>query len=174
MRGTLECQICKQTEPAPVSGDWHFRANSFVVEAYREQGVEAVIWALWRGGAARESFYFAPSMCLWESYPKTQEDGPNVEVDALAVVDGRLYLCEAKSSSGLDNNQIEQLWSAATHIRPDGLLIASMDEVSPGLRTSAEALQSRLGAEIRFQKSHGPRGLLRMLPSAFTYAFQSD
>src|SRR5262249_42237873 len=23
MRGTLECQICKQTEPAPVSGDWH-------------------------------------------------------------------------------------------------------------------------------------------------------
>jgi hypothetical protein len=108
MRGTLECQICKRTEPAPVSGDWHFRANSFVVEAYREQGVEAVIWALWRlWSAARESFYFAPSMCLWESYPKTREDGPNVEFDALAVVDGRLYLCEAKSSSGLDNNQID-------------------------------------------------------------------
>jgi hypothetical protein len=152
MRGTLECQICKQTEPAPVSGDWHFRANSFVVEAYREQGVEAVIWALWRlWDVARESFYFAPSMCLWESYPKTREDGPNVEVDALAVVDGRLYLCEAKSSSGLDNNQIAQLWSAATHIRPDALLIACMDEMSPGLRTSAEALQSQLGAEIKVE-----------------------
>ena len=152
MRGTLECQICKQTEPAPVAGDWHFRANSFVVEAYREQGVEAVIWALWHlWGAARESFYFAPSMCLWESYPKTRGDGPNVEVDALAVVDGRLYLCEAKSSSGLDNNQIEQLCSAANHIRPDALLIACMDEVSPGLRTSAEALQSRLGAEINVE-----------------------
>jgi hypothetical protein len=152
MRGTLECQICKQTEPAPVSGDWHFRANSFVVEAYREQGVEAVIWALWRlCASSRESFYFAPSMCLWESYPKTQENGPNVEVDALAVVDGRLYLCEAKSSSGLDNNQIEQLLSAATRIRPDVLLIACMDEVTPSLRTSAEALQSRLGAEIKVE-----------------------
>jgi len=100
----------------------------------------------WCGGAP----HFAPSICLWESYPKTK-DGPNVEVDALAVVDGRLYLCEAKSSSGLDNNQIEQLCSAATHIRPDALLIACMDEVSSSLRTSAKALQSRLGAEINVE-----------------------
>jgi hypothetical protein len=152
MRGTLECQICRQTEPAPVSGDWHFRANSFVLEAYREQGVEAVIWALWRlWYSAQDSFYFAPSMWLWESYPRTREDGPDIEVDALAVVDGRLYLCEAKSSSGLDNQQIEQLLSAATRIRPDVLLIACMDEVTPNLRTSAEALQSRLGAEIKVE-----------------------
>jgi hypothetical protein len=76
MRGTLECQICSQTEPAPVSGNWHFRANSFVLEAYREQGVEAVIWALWRlWYSAQHSFYFAPSMCLWESHPSTREGG---------------------------------------------------------------------------------------------------
>jgi hypothetical protein len=152
MRATLKCQICKQTEAAPVSGDWHFRANSFVVEAYREQGVEAVIWTLWRlWDAARQSFYFAPSMWLWESYPKAREDGPDIEVDALAVVDGRLYLCEAKSSSGLDNKQIEQLVSAATRIRPDTLLITCMDEMTAALRSSAEALQKRLGAEIRVE-----------------------
>ena len=72
-------------------------------------------------------------------------------MDALAVVDGRLYLCEAKSSSGLDNRQIEQLFSAATRIRPDVLLIACMDEMTPSLRTSAVALQSRLGAEIKVE-----------------------
>jgi len=152
MRATLECQICKQPEPAPVSGDWHFRANSFVVEAYREQGVEAVIWALWRlWETARQSFYFAPSMCLWETYPKTREDGPDVEVDALAVVDGHLYLCEAKGSSGLDNRQIEQLFAAATRIRPDTLLIACMDEVTAGLKASAEVLQNRLGSEVKVE-----------------------
>jgi hypothetical protein len=41
--------------------------------------------------------------------------------------------------------------SAATRIRPDILLIACMDEVSPGLRTSAGALQSRLGAETKVE-----------------------
>src|SRR5262245_42136762 len=53
--------------------------------------------------------------------------------------------------AGLDKNQIEQLCSAATHIRPDALLIACMDEVSSSLRTSAKALQSRLGAEINVE-----------------------
>jgi ABC transporter substrate binding protein len=103
--------------------------------------------------------------CLWESYPKTREDGPNVEFDALAVVDGRLYLCEAKSSSGLDNNQIDQLFSAATRIRPDILLIACMDEVSPSLRTSAGALhQSRLGAEIKVELLEFDAGALEKKP----------
>jgi len=51
----------------------------------------------------------------------------------------------------LDNQQIEQLLSAATRIRPDVLLIACMDEITPSLRTSAQALQSRLGAEIKVE-----------------------
>jgi hypothetical protein len=150
MRASLECQICKRREPVPVSGDWHFRANSFLVEAYREQGVEPVIWALSRlWDTARQSFYFAPSMSLWETYPRNREDGPDIEVDALAVVDGRLYLCEAKSSSRLDDRQVEQLCSAATRIRPDILLIACMDNITQALRRAVEAMQERLGSETK-------------------------
>jgi hypothetical protein len=152
MRATLECQICKQRETAPVSGDWQFRANGFLVEAYREQGVEAVIWALWRlWDTAQRSFYFAPSMWLWETYPRAREDGPDIEVDALAVVDGRLYLCEAKSSSGLDNRQVEQLCSVVTRIRPDVLLIACMDEATQAMRRTVEEMQERLGAETKVE-----------------------
>jgi hypothetical protein len=51
----------------------------------------------------------------------------------------------------LDNRQIEQLFSAAKRIRPDVLLIACMDEVTPSLRTSAEMLRRRLGAEIKVE-----------------------
>jgi len=29
------------------------------------------------------------TMCLWETYPETPDDGPTVELDALAVVAGR-------------------------------------------------------------------------------------
>jgi hypothetical protein len=50
------------------------------------------------------------TMCLWETYPETPDDGPTVELDALAVVTGELYLCGAKSSSGLNPSQIQR-WS---------------------------------------------------------------
>ena len=102
MSTLLKCDVCGQAESAPVSGDWHFRANDFLLEAYREHGVEAIVWTLWiLWSRAQRSFYFAPSMWLWETYPLRKEDGPTVEIDALAVVDGKLYLCEAKSSAAL-------------------------------------------------------------------------
>jgi hypothetical protein len=152
MRGTLECEVCKRTQSAPVSGDWHFQASSFVLEAYREHGVKAVVWTLWRlSRRARRSFYFAPSMCLWETYPQTGNDGPIVELDVLAVVDGELYLCEAKSSSGLNPSQIEQLAAAATRVRPDVLLVSCMDEPTPSLRAAVTSLQSRLAPDVRVE-----------------------
>lgn len=149
---TLKCEVCGRAEPAPVSGDWHFRGNDFVIDAYREHGAEAVIYALWQvSERARDSFYFAPSIKLWEDYPEV----PGVttrEIDALMVVDGHLYLCEAKSSAALDDSEIEKLISAATRIRPDFVLVACMEEDSAGLNRAMEALTRRLpegiGAEL--------------------------
>jgi hypothetical protein len=133
-------------------GDWCFRANDFVLEAYREHGVEAVIWTLWRlWDSCRYSFYFTPSMWLWEVYPESRGIGPDVEIDALAVVDGRLYLCEAKSSAGLDGKQVDQLCSAAAHIRPDVLMIACMDDLTSNMKAAQAELQTRLGTGIAIE-----------------------
>jgi len=144
MLSTLKCDVCGRPEPAPVSGDWHFRANEFVIDAYREHGVEAVIFALWQlSERARSSFYFAPSMKLWEDYPE-MPDVTTIEIDALMVVDGWPYLCEAKSSAALDEDEIEKLVSAATHIRPDVLLIACMEENTTGLNRAMQTLKQRL------------------------------
>jgi hypothetical protein len=137
MRGILECEVCRRTQPAPVSGDWQFRASQFVLDAYREHGVEPVIWTLWRlSEQARRSFYFAPSMCLWEQYPETSGAKLDIEVDALVVVDGELYLCEAKTSPGLNSLQVEQLSAAASRIRPNVLLISCMEPPTAGLSGS--------------------------------------
>jgi len=106
--------------------------------------VEAVIFALWQlSERARSSFYFAPSMKLWEDYPE-MPDVTTIEIDALMVVDGWLYLCEAKSSAALDEDEIEKLVSAATHIRPDVLLIACMEENTTGLNRAMQTLKQRL------------------------------
>jgi hypothetical protein len=76
------------------------------------------------------------------------------------VVDGRLYLCEAKSSAGLDKFQIDQLFDAASRIRPDVLLISCMDKLTPSLKAAGAELQSRLGSDIRVD-------LMEISPDAF-------
>jgi hypothetical protein len=145
---TLKCDVCGRTEPAPVSGDWHFRANDFLIDAYREHGVEAVIYALWRvSERARNSFYFAPSIKLWEDYPERPE-AVTREIDALMVVDGRLYLCEAKNSAALSRDEIESLVSAATRIRPDVVLVVCMEQDATGLNRAMEMLRERLPQKI--------------------------
>jgi hypothetical protein len=157
---TLECEVCGRTELAPVSGDWHFRANESVIEAYRDHGTEAVIYALWRlWGRARSSFYFAPSIRLWEDYPE-KPNAKSVEVDALVVVDGQLYLCEAKNSAGLDDNEIAQLISAAERIRPDVILLACLEEDTSAFQSPAKKMEAKLPTGIRLE-------ILGMRPEAF-------
>jgi hypothetical protein len=54
-------------------------------------------------------------------YPK------NREIDALAVVDNELYLCEAKNSDGLSTQDKAKLVAAIERVRPDVLLLVCMD-----------------------------------------------
>jgi hypothetical protein len=83
---TLTCEVCRHKEAAPASNDWHFRANGFLIEAYRDHGVEAVIYGLFQlWERSQNSFYFVPSLNLWGDYPE-KEGARRIEIDALAVV----------------------------------------------------------------------------------------
>jgi hypothetical protein len=151
MKRTLNCDVCGNTEPAPVAAGWHFRGNPFVIDAYREHGIEAVIWALWQlWQRAKRSFYFAPSLSLWLNYP-AGEGGSDFEIDALAVVDGKLCLCEGKSSARLDASEVEQLVLASERIRPDVILIACFDWATEAMRRAVEALSGRVGNGIEVE-----------------------
>jgi hypothetical protein len=149
---TLVCSICGRDEPAPVSGSWQFRINPFVLEAYRDHGSEAVIWALWQLlEQSRASFYFVPSLKLWHSYPRSVADPCDAEVDDVAVVDGLVYLVEAKSSKGLGEGEIKQLLIAAERIRPDVLLVACMSPERAALDRSANELREALSPDIKVE-----------------------
>jgi hypothetical protein len=142
---TMTCAVCRREESAPVGGDWQFRPNPFLIEAYRDHGTEALVWALWRlWDRSRRSFYFAPSLRLWLAYPESTRGTADVEVDAIAIVDGRVHLVEAKSASGVDNREIKQLVIAAKRIRPDVLTIACMDERTSALDQAAATLRAEL------------------------------
>ncbi|MEJ2121086.1 MAG: hypothetical protein P8Z76_10320, partial [Alphaproteobacteria bacterium] len=149
---SLKCNVCGREELAPVSGPWHYRASPFLLAAYREHGVEAVIWTLWElWKHASRSFYFAPSMSVWDEYPDQPDVKPTAELDALVVVDGKLCLCEAKSSASLDSQGIAKLTGIATKIRPDVLVVSCME---PGTKRFANAIQKlneNVGDDIRVQ-----------------------
>lgn len=134
-----------------MSGDWHFRADPFLLEAYREHGVEAVVYSLWRLlQKARLSFYFTPSLKLWNDSPSKEDAEPPSEIDALAVVDGKLVLCEAKTSSNLKPKDFNRLLSVAIKIRPDVISIVVMEKVSTRLRKNVQGFRTALpkGIEV--------------------------
>ena len=147
---TLTCEVCGRLEPAPVSGDWHFRVNPFVLEAYGEHGTEGPVWALWQlSRRARHSFYFAPSLKLWLERPASEDQQCDVEIDIVAVVDGLVYAVEATTSKGLNDGEIERLAVGADRLRPDVLLVTCMAEAEEGIRALNERLQSKLPEGVR-------------------------
>ena len=95
--------------------------------------------------------YFVSSLKLWLSHPNSRADDCDAEVDAVAVVDGEVYLVEAKSSAGLDDSEINQLLLSAERIRPDVLFIACMDAGSPTLDRSAQKLRAALPPDIKLE-----------------------
>jgi hypothetical protein len=144
LRREMACEVCRRTEPARVSGPWEFRANPFLIEAYRDHGTEPLVWAMAElAGRARNSFVFAPSLWLWKEYPRSSSK-PDVEIDAVAICDGTVYMVEAKSSGGLTANEMAQLQLAAEHIRPNVVLLASIDTGESSMRRAAENFKKKL------------------------------
>jgi hypothetical protein len=155
MERRLICAVCHRDEPAQVGGEWHFRPNPFVIEAYREHGCEAVIWALWQlADTATQSFYFTPSMRFWQKYPASRKDEKDAEIDAVAVVDGAVYTVEAKSSSRIDDAEISPLVMVAERIRPDVMLVASMEAENSEWRRAMARLEKELPTCTMLERLH--------------------
>ena len=162
---TLRCSICGREEAAPVSGDWQFKANPFVVAAYRDHGTEAVVWALWRlWERSRRSFYFAPSMRLWLKYPDSKGDESDAEVDAIVVVDGKVHQLEAKSAAGLNEEGRRKLILAADRIRPDVVVFGCMEAGGSLDRVAAE-IRAALPSGVALEVLKFDRNALERMPS---------
>jgi hypothetical protein len=150
LKAILICEVCKQSEPAPVTFEWLFRANEFLLESFRSHSVLSVIWtlsALQR--RCRYSFMFLGP--TWFGFDP-DSDAPDAEADLLALCDGQTLLCEVKSSwRGLTKGELDRFVALARRLRPDTALLAVMDEGS-ALEEDVEAANHLLRKEdIRFE-----------------------
>lgn len=122
----LSCAICRHAFDAPISFEWLFRANEFLIEALRDHSVLSLLWAI---GAlrydARFSFLTTGPSWFWFNDP----DGPpEAEADLLLVIDGRSVVCEVKSSwTGVRSSDLEKLAALAKRLAADVAVLAVMD-----------------------------------------------
>lgn len=146
----LGCTICRHEMDAPITMEWLFRPNEFLIEALRDHSVLSLLWVLaaFRERSRTSCVYTGPTW-FWFDNP----DGPpEAEADLLICSDGRTILCEAKSSwTGLRLQDIDALEELAFKLNPDVALLAIMD-TGAGPTQKIEESKKRLSeANIELQ-----------------------
>lgn len=150
LKPMLTCAICRHEEEAPITFEWLFRPNEFLIEGLRDHSVLSLVWVLTAlSNEARQSFLYAgPSWFHFED----AEAGPDAEADLLAVCDGIAILCEAKSSwASLRTRDLDDLVALAKRLRPDVALLAIMEtgeNLAPKISEAKQTLADE-GIELR-------------------------
>lgn len=147
LRKFMVCDVCGQSKVAPVTAPWNFKLNAFVLEGLRAHGLLAELWCLSRlSDRARGSFYFLEPHELFFIPPVTPNARPDAEIDLIAVVDGIVHLCEAKTSNHVD---VEKFAELALKIRPDVATLAIMEPHSQAVDRRLNELKRLLeGSDI--------------------------
>lgn len=144
----MECEVCGRNQPAPVDHPWHFKMNGFVLRGLQEHGLLPLMWCLGRyADKADASFFYLPPHDLFFTHQSFEEGKSDSEVDLLMVCDGIVRMVEAKTSSrGI---KVATTVELAKRIRPDFVVLAVMEEMSPSLQRTFEELQGQLkGTDI--------------------------
>ncbi|WP_145984404.1 hypothetical protein [Bradyrhizobium nitroreducens] len=140
---TMTCEVCASEAPAPVADAWCFKLNSFVLEGLRDHGLLANLWCLDKlSEKANTSFYFLEPHELFLSAESANRHKSDAEFDLIAVVDGLVHLCEAKTSN--NDIDLEKFARTARHLRPDVATLAIMEASSPAIARKDQELQRLL------------------------------
>ena len=148
--GALEpvaaCEVCGTSQIAPVDKPWDFRLDGFLREALKEHGLLALVWCLVKlEQRVRQTFYFLGPHDLFTKYPDHNRVFPDNEVDLICVLDGKIHLCEVKSSDRA--LQIDPLVNVAKRVRPNVVTIAVFQTETKRLTAKLETLKRELSGE---------------------------
>jgi len=139
------CQVCHRPNVAPVDQPWQFRMNGFLREALQRHGIGPLLWVLARYHKAvrSSSLWFEGPLNIFFDHHTYDRRQPSGDVDLTIVLDGKVTMCEAKSSArGLDKpKKVAELFAA---LRPDIALIAVMEAPSAALNAKFDEFSAAL------------------------------
>lgn len=143
LRRTMTCEVCANTAPAPVAEAWCFKLNAFVLEGLRDHGLLANLWCLDRlSENADSSFSFLEPHELFLTTDSSMRRKSDAEFDLIAVVNGTVKLCEAKTSSR--DIDLEKFARTVRQLRPDVAVLAIMEPASPAISRKHRELEQLL------------------------------
>jgi hypothetical protein len=91
----FKCTGCGGLVQSEVEATWYYRLNALMRGAITEHGTVALIGGLSKAREkARHSFMFSPGLSFFEGY---DDQSPKVEIDAICLVDGEVWIGEVKS-----------------------------------------------------------------------------
>jgi len=150
LRTERTCEVCQTASQTPVSIEWQFRPNEFLIDSLRDHSALSLIWVLQvLSQRARSSFAYVGPSAMKFSHESTASDA---EADLLVISDGKALLCEVKSSwASVRKADINKLVQLATRLRPDVALLAVMEENGEMNDLIADATQQLAQQQIEFE-----------------------
>jgi hypothetical protein len=156
----LRCAVCHNERQVPPDFKWHFHLNDFLASGIRQHGLLALVWAIgYLLDGTRESFYFLPASNLYRAYPDAKHRNlPQAELDIICVSDGRFIIGETKESvRDFTDQRMENLVATAKDLKPDVVLLASLEREPDRLK--------RLGAKIKEELAAERAEVLTLVPN---------
>jgi rubrerythrin len=143
----FECPGCGATTHAPVEGRWHYRLNSLVSKAISEHGTVPLINALAKAREeARNSFIYSPG---FQFYVRYEDKSPITEVDAICLVDGKLWIGEVKSNAReFSDRDMNKLISDAKALGADKAFVYAQEGNQNALNSQCKSFSAQSGIEI--------------------------
>lgn len=146
----LRCEVCNHQKQAPVEIDWLFRPNEFLIESLGEHSTLSLVWTLETlRDRARYSFIYVGPTAFYFGRDSLNIDA---EADLLAIIDGRSFICEVKSSwSTLRRSDITNFVSLAIRLRPDVAVLSIMERSTSWPSDLTRARDELEGEGIKFE-----------------------
>jgi hypothetical protein len=143
----FECPGCGASARSPVEPTWYYRLNSLVSKAVSEHGTVALINALAEAREkARNSFIFSPGFAFYAHY---DDKDPVSEVDAICLVDGKLWIGEVKSqASDFSSAVMAKLVADAKKLGADKAFVFAQEGNQDALGRHCKTLSASSDVEI--------------------------
>ena len=142
----MACEVCGTNQIAPVENAWQFRLDGFLRDALKEYGMLALVWCLIKlEKRVQQTFYFLGPHDLFKKIPENDRATVDNEIDLLCVLDGKVHLCEVKTSD--HRLRIDSVVEVAKQIRPDVVSLAILNAKSNRLIAKLKELRHELSGE---------------------------
>jgi hypothetical protein len=141
----FNCAGCGATVQTPVEPTWYYRLNTLVRCAIAEHGTIPLINALSDvPEQARDSFIYSPGL---EFYQRYEDRAAAVEIDAICLVDGLVWIGEVKTNtSEFKPQEIQKLLIEAQKMNADRVFLYASEGNQQALRPRCEQLSK--GSQI--------------------------